>query len=123
MHRYKVELSVIDGTGSTTLVVFDRAVNNFLGIPAQDLIGPSDATVEPTMAPSEFRSFYEKTLLFKIEIGESNITQEWNNYTVRRLNDDPGVINQFKELHSIKVCYPLFRQHVYLYFFNFSISL
>lgn len=122
LNRYKVELNVIDGTGSTTFVVFDRVVSNFLGMPAQDLIGPDDDTVNSTLTPSEFRSFYERNLLLKVEISDSNITQEWNNYNVRRLTADPDIIKQFKELHSIQVCYTLFNQHFNFCFFNLLLN-
>lgn len=37
MHRYKIELVVVDETGSVTFTVFDKDVTQFLGVSVPEL--------------------------------------------------------------------------------------
>jgi len=68
----------------------------------------------PSDFPSELDIFYGKQMLFKFEVGDGNITHNWQSYSVKRITDGEDVIKRFMVLHNIKVIY------IYLLSFIFN---
>lgn len=56
--------------------------------------------------PSEFQSFLDKQWLFKVEVGDGNIINNWHCFSVKRTTDDSAVIQQFIAMHNRKVHMP-----------------
>jgi len=42
-------------------------------------------------------------MLFKVEIGDGNITHNWQSYSVKRVTDCEDLIKRFMVLHNVKV--------------------
>jgi len=68
----------------------------------------------PSDFPSELDIFYGKQMLFKVKVGDGNITHNWRSYSVKRITDGEDVIKRFMVLHNIKVIY------IYLLSFIFN---
>lgn len=95
-----MHVQVIDSTGSTTFILFDRNVSAFVSRSVQDLIDAQPNNAKDY--PAELDLFIGKQMLFKVEVTEANLLHNWRNYAVKRTTDDADIINRFKILHKIK---------------------
>ncbi|MCI01814.1 replication protein A1-like protein, partial [Trifolium medium] len=68
--RYKVNLQVIDNSGSTTFTLFDRVVTQMLGRSVQDLLA---AMNQDLVYPTELDTLVDKRMLFKVEVNDANL--------------------------------------------------
>jgi hypothetical protein len=119
----------MDDTGSTTFVLFDRQVTQFIGRTVEDLIKEHDKVLDRSMYyiwafvfhvilnshllifrqggasdyPTDFDVLLDKQILFKVEVGEGNIMKKYRNYTVKKASDDVGVIEQFMSKYNLEV--------------------
>ncbi|XP_024630855.2 uncharacterized protein [Medicago truncatula] len=100
--RFKLHLEVIDNTGSTTFVLYDRVVTQAVGKSAQYFL---HAMTEKNSAeiPPELNMFVDQRMLFKVEVSDSNLYRNWRSYTVRKLTMDDDIINRFITLHGISL--------------------
>lgn len=117
--RFKVNVQVIDNTGSTTFVLFDRVVSQAVRRSAQDFIDSMGQGNNPEEYPSELNVFVDKKILFKVEVSDNNLYCNWRNYTIRKLTMDKGIINQFLTLHGINVLYTFIMNFLYYISSNF----
>ncbi|KAK2428444.1 hypothetical protein QL285_026965 [Trifolium repens] len=99
--RFKVQLQVMDNTGSITFVMFDRIVSQVLGRTAQDLLDAMNNEEASNAYPQELDMFVDKRILFKVEITDANLYRNWRGYTVKKLSFDDDIINRFTTLHGI----------------------
>ncbi|KAK2410175.1 replication protein A 70 kDa DNA-binding subunit [Trifolium repens] len=107
--RFKVNLQVMDDTGSITFIMFDRVVAQFIGRTAQDLLDTANR-VNPYFFcpnsgayPNELDVFVNKRMLFKVEVTDANLFRNWRGYAVKKLTSDEEIINRFTTLHGINV--------------------
>jgi hypothetical protein len=131
----------MDDTGSTTFVLFDRQVTQFIGRTVEDLIKEHDKVVDISMYyiwafvfhiilnwhllifqqggasdyPTDFDVLLDKQVLFKVEVGEGNIIKKYRNYTVKKASDDVDVIEQFMSKYNLEV--------VHIWYYNLIIFL
>ncbi|KAF7835742.1 replication protein A 70 kDa DNA-binding subunit B-like [Senna tora] len=61
--RYKIQLMVIDDSGTANITVFEREVFNYIGITANDLVAQYSE-------PEKLESFVGKMIVFKIDVKE-----------------------------------------------------
>ncbi|KAK2428600.1 replication protein A 70 kDa DNA-binding subunit [Trifolium repens] len=101
--RFKVNLQVMDDTGSITFIVFDRVVTQFIGRTAQDLLDAMNRGSNSDAYPHELDVFVNKRMLFKVEVTDANLFRNWRGYTVKKLSYDEEVINRFTTLYGINL--------------------
>ncbi|PNY14280.1 replication factor A protein [Trifolium pratense] len=101
--RYKLNLQVIDNTGSITFVMFDRVVFQVVGLTAQDMLDSMNNDPNSTTYPRELDVFINKRMLFKVEVTDANLYRNWRGYTVKKMTADEEIINQFTTLHGISL--------------------
>lgn len=100
--RFKLYVIVMDDTGSTTFVLFDRQVTQFIGSNVQDLINERDEGTVGNDYPADFNVLIDKQILFKVEVGEGDVVKKYRNYDVKKASDDVGVIEQFMFKYNLK---------------------
>ncbi|XP_039685634.1 replication protein A 70 kDa DNA-binding subunit-like isoform X2 [Medicago truncatula] len=100
--RFKLHVIVMDDTGSTTFVLFDRQVTQFIGRNVQDLINEHEKGEGTNDYPPDFNVLIEKQVLFKVEVGEGNVVKKYRNYAVKKASDDVGVIEQFMSKYNLE---------------------
>jgi len=123
----------MDETSSTTFVLFDHIVTQFIGWNVQDLIAEMNKVtflfynfsfffqiqvninhyklpfnlVQPENKsinyPLDFNFFMDKILLFKVEVSDVNVNRKWRNYGVKRATDEVEVINEFIKKYNLNV--------------------
>ncbi|XP_045821940.1 uncharacterized protein LOC123914810 [Trifolium pratense] len=101
--RYKVNLQVIDNTGSITFVMFDRVVFQVVGLTAQDLLDSMNNDPNSTAYPQALDVFINKQMLFKVEVSDANLYRNWRAYTVKKVTADEDIIKSFCALHGIEM--------------------
>ncbi|CAJ2643107.1 unnamed protein product [Trifolium pratense] len=101
--RYKLNLQVIDNTGSITFVMFDRVVFQIVGLTAQDMLDSMNNDPNSTTYPRELDVFINKRMLFKVEVTDANLYRNWRGYTVKKMTADEEIIKQFTTLHRINL--------------------
>jgi len=81
-YRYKLHVQVIDSSGSTGFILFDRNVSAFVSRSVQDLIDAQPNNAKDY--PAELDLFIGKQMLFKVEVTEANLLHNWRSYAVKR---------------------------------------
>lgn len=93
----------MDNTGSTSFIIFDCNVANYVGRSVQDLIDTQGQASNSLGYPKELGLLVGKKMLFKVEITDWNLVHNWRNYGVKRTSDDADLIKGFIEKHNIKI--------------------
>ncbi|KAK2352284.1 hypothetical protein QL285_096593 [Trifolium repens] len=101
--RFKVNLQVMDDTGSITFIMFDRVVAQFIGRTAHDLPDAANRGPNSGAYPHELNVFVNKRMLFKVEVTDANLFRNWRGYAVKKLSSDEEIINRFTTLYGINL--------------------
>ncbi|KAM7257273.1 hypothetical protein ACFE04_013014 [Oxalis oulophora] len=99
--RFRLEVRVIDDTGSALFIMFDSAANKIIGKNAADVIMSSKEGEFNNSGPIEFDILKGKEFLFKVELLSTSKPKQYEGYTIKRITSDPIVIKKFKEHHKI----------------------
>ncbi|KEH44502.1 hypothetical protein MTR_1g115520 [Medicago truncatula] len=97
--RFKLHVIVMDDTESTTFVLFDRIVSNFIRRSVEELL----ETHSQGDYPAEFDMVLDKQMLFKVEFSRGNVNFKWRYYTVKKATAEDDIIEQFIRKHNLKV--------------------
>lgn len=100
--RYKLHVIVMDDTGSTNFVLFDRNATQLIGRNAQDLINDMEKAKKEDEYPADFNTLMDKEYLFKMEVGEGNVSRKYRNYVVKKVTDDADAIAEFVSKYNLK---------------------
>ncbi|KEH29259.1 replication factor-A carboxy-terminal domain protein [Medicago truncatula] len=101
--RFKLHVQVMDTTGSTSFILFDRNVSNYVGRSVQDLIDAQGQGDNSLGYPADLEVLVGKKMLFKVDITNGNLLHNWRNYGVKRTSDDAELIQMFIKKHNVKV--------------------
>ncbi|XP_057419428.1 replication protein A 70 kDa DNA-binding subunit C-like [Lotus japonicus] len=98
--RYKIKLEVFDDTDSGNFMLFDSDAHHLIKKSCKDMLGnlkdPKSAEITPLME----EQLVGKELLFKVEKKSNNFFQFDDSYCVKRICDDPSIIEAFKALSA-----------------------
>ncbi|XP_012833368.1 PREDICTED: uncharacterized protein LOC105954240 [Erythranthe guttata] len=94
--RYRIEVTIVDSTSSTSLVLFDEMVKQFIGKSASEVVGNMKKEQLSNTLPVEFQMLVNKEFLFKIQISEMNVKKNWSLSTVKTMTNDKEKIQKFK---------------------------
>ncbi|KAF7801515.1 replication protein A 70 kDa DNA-binding subunit-like [Senna tora] len=101
--RYKVELLILDDSGTANVTVFDKDVEAFLGISVIDLRKEHLQNVNDIrQMPERFDRFIGQMFVLKVSVKTSN----WNNsysFTVQKMTSDHDLIEKFKRMAKAKI--------------------
>ncbi|RYR25408.1 hypothetical protein Ahy_B02g059129 [Arachis hypogaea] len=92
--RYKVEVMVFDGTGSITLLLWDRETNQLCGKAAEKIVEEDDAKEDEY--PKSLDNMMDRIVLFKINVKSGNIKHYDQIYTVMKVCDDEETVAKNK---------------------------
>ncbi|XP_057740375.1 replication protein A 70 kDa DNA-binding subunit B-like [Arachis stenosperma] len=92
--RYKVEVMVFDGTGSITLLLWDRETNQLCGKAAEKIVEEDDAKEDEY--PKSLDNMMDRMVLFKINVKSGNIKHYDQIYTVMKVCDDEETVAKNK---------------------------
>ncbi|XP_057747600.1 uncharacterized protein LOC130966795 [Arachis stenosperma] len=89
--KYKLEVMVCDGTGSMTLLLWDRETTQLAGKIAEKIV---DEEVGNEEYPPTLDNIMDKKALFKINVKMANIKQYDQVYTVSKVCDDEELVEK-----------------------------
>ncbi|XLS91704.1 hypothetical protein HN51_067712 [Arachis hypogaea] len=88
-NRFKVEVMAYDGTGSITLLLWDRETVQLCGRQAEQIKDEEELYAEGY--PAALESLLERKLLFKVNVKSSNIKLYDQVYTVMKVCEDDTI--------------------------------
>ncbi|PWA50288.1 replication protein A 70 kDa DNA-binding subunit B [Artemisia annua] len=88
------EIRVIDGSGSTSLILFDRDVSRLINKSARELVEIQEQAGDVDQFPQALEKLVGRKFAFKIDVADYNIEREWYVYTVVKMTDDKHVIDE-----------------------------
>ncbi|KAI3794663.1 hypothetical protein L1987_37296 [Smallanthus sonchifolius] len=94
--RYKIPVRVQDCTGTVTLTLFDQVATKFLQVSANELLNNNEELSKDGVIPDEFKSLINKRWAFKIYVGEFNLANNKDGYTISKVTDDPSIISELE---------------------------
>ncbi|KAG7599001.1 Nucleic acid-binding OB-fold [Arabidopsis suecica] len=81
--RYLLNVGVMDNTGDTKCLIFDKSAQEIIGVSAEDLLeGKWDEIQDPTNLPQQIRDLVGKTFQFLVTVGKENINETDDTYKV-----------------------------------------
>ncbi|XP_049365204.1 uncharacterized protein LOC125830030 [Solanum verrucosum] len=94
IHRYRLQLSVMDGTAFISILLWNKETIQLLGKTAKEL---KEGLLEDDESsyPTELSYLMEKKFMFKILIKDSNINRKDNVYKVVNFTDDDTLLKEF----------------------------
>ncbi|KAL2517065.1 Nucleic acid-binding [Abeliophyllum distichum] len=92
--RFKIQVRVIDGTGSASLLMWDRECIQLIGKNASDLKDEMVKNSADLGYPSDIEALVDRKILFKIQIKLQNIKEYNDVFTVMRLTVDDDLISK-----------------------------
>ncbi|XLR35502.1 hypothetical protein S83_063402, partial [Arachis hypogaea] len=90
--RYKVEVIAYDGTGSITMLMWDRETTQLIGRQAEQI--KDEDCLEGEGYPPTLDNMMDKKLLFKINVKTANINKHDQVYTIMKICDDEDIIEK-----------------------------
>ncbi|PWA82836.1 replication protein A 70 kDa DNA-binding subunit B [Artemisia annua] len=91
---FKVQIRVIDGSGSTSLILFDREVSRHINKSARELVEIQEQASDVDQFPQALEKLVGRKFALKIDVAEYNIEREWYVYTILKMTDDKHVIGE-----------------------------
>ncbi|GKD71917.1 nucleic acid-binding, OB-fold, replication protein A, OB domain protein, partial [Tanacetum coccineum] len=93
---FKIQIRVLDNTGSVSLTLFDRIANALLNKDANELVEKQlkDGTID--VLPEDFNDLLEKKLAFKVDITDYNLTKNKYVYGVSQICQEADVIEELE---------------------------
>ncbi|KAK1389887.1 hypothetical protein POM88_018065 [Heracleum sosnowskyi] len=92
--RFRIVVQVEDPTGSTTVTLFNKEAEQLVGVPLQKILADQAEHAQLTDIPSVVRNIIGKLCAFQIKITPYNIIQGCEEYTVTRVSEVGGDVNQ-----------------------------
>ncbi|KAH0650218.1 hypothetical protein KY284_030130 [Solanum tuberosum] len=94
IHRYRLQLSVMDGTAFISILLWNKETIQLLGKTAKEL---KEGLLEDDESsyPIELGDLMEKKFMFKILTKDSNINRKDNVYKVVNFTDDDTLLKEF----------------------------
>ncbi|QHO40619.1 Replication protein A 70 kDa DNA-binding subunit A [Arachis hypogaea] len=90
--RFKVQVMVHDGTGSITLLLWDKETSQLCGKKAEQVM--EDDVIGDDAYPPTFDNMMDRKVLFKINVKSANIKGFDQIYTVMKICDDEDIIEK-----------------------------
>ncbi|XP_047258058.1 uncharacterized protein LOC124890275 [Capsicum annuum] len=94
VHRYRLQVRVMDGTGLITLLLWNHEAVQLMGKTAKEL-KESLIDNDECSYPSELNDIVEKRLMFKVMVKESNIYKQDEIYKVLKFADDESLFKEY----------------------------
>ncbi|CAI9117332.1 OLC1v1018704C1 [Oldenlandia corymbosa var. corymbosa] len=102
--RFRVQVRVLDDSGSTSFLLFDKDVYKCIRKTAlhvrEDMLKIESEDERPKV-PKGLERLVGKKFIFKIEVSEYNIDNNWPMYTVLRMSSEMSIINAFESCSSV----------------------
>ncbi|KAM3398011.1 hypothetical protein P3S68_001525 [Capsicum galapagoense] len=94
VHRYRLQVRVMDETGLITLLLWNREAVQLMGKTAKEL---KEGLIDNDECsyPSELDDIVEKRLMFKVMVKESNIYKQDEIYKVLKFADDESLFKEY----------------------------
>ncbi|KAG7583453.1 Nucleic acid-binding OB-fold [Arabidopsis suecica] len=97
--RYLLNVGVMDSTGDTNFLIFDKNAQEIIGVSAEDLLeGNWDEIQDPTNLPQPIKDLVGKTFQFLVTVGKENINETDDTYKVSTV----WLGNDFDNLDTIE---------------------
>ncbi|XP_056686069.1 replication protein A 70 kDa DNA-binding subunit C [Spinacia oleracea] len=98
--RFKVQIRVVDDSGSASFVLFDREVVHILGKSALSIREYQAQEGNLDSFPKDLDELLERKYLSKIRITHYNLKQNCPIFTVTKISDDENLIKSFQDANT-----------------------
>ncbi|KAL3648867.1 hypothetical protein CASFOL_005270 [Castilleja foliolosa] len=100
IHRYKLQLEVLDQTSNVSILCWDREAEKLIGRPCQELRKEYEKNLkaENMDLPHDLNKLVDQTILFKVKVERKNLHKENAVFPVTRLVTDPDVVSKYNSL-------------------------
>ncbi|OIT34570.1 hypothetical protein A4A49_63519, partial [Nicotiana attenuata] len=98
MNRYRLQVRVLNTTGSVSLLLWDREAMFLIGNSANELkegLLENTGDADEYSYPVELNNILQKKFIFKVIVKSSNIRLHAEIYSVVKLTDDEQLINKY----------------------------
>ncbi|KAL6495073.1 hypothetical protein OROGR_030755 [Orobanche gracilis] len=99
--RYRIKVNVVDESGPTTFVLFDRLASMLLNKDCACIINSSTEVDNSSSCPAIISTLVDKEFLFKVDVNDRTPKQFEKTYIVKRITNDNSIIEKFKYKNSI----------------------
>ncbi|KAL6538031.1 hypothetical protein OROGR_012019 [Orobanche gracilis] len=99
--RYRIKVNVVDESGSTTFVLFDRLASMLLNKDCVGIINSSTEVDNNSSCPAIISALVDKEFLFKVDVNDRTPKQFEKTYIVKKITNDNSIIEKFKYMNSI----------------------
>ncbi|XP_020253862.1 replication protein A 70 kDa DNA-binding subunit-like [Asparagus officinalis] len=95
--RYRVQVLVIDHTCTASFILFDHEAKQFIHKSAVELRERLTKEDDDDSFPQELDVLVKRKLLFKIQVSEFNLNQNWPVFSVSKMTNDENLIVAFRD--------------------------
>ncbi|GKD83198.1 nucleic acid-binding, OB-fold, replication protein A, OB domain protein [Tanacetum coccineum] len=96
LYKFKIQIRVLDNTGSVSLTLFDRIANALLNKEANELVEKQLKDGAIDVLPEDFNDLLEKKLAFKVDITDYNLSKNKYVYGVSQICQEADVIEELE---------------------------
>ncbi|GJX76228.1 nucleic acid-binding, OB-fold, replication protein A, OB domain protein [Tanacetum coccineum] len=96
LYKFKIQIRVLDNTGSVSLTLFDRIANTLLNKEANELVEKQLKDGAIDVLPEDFNDLLEKKLAFKVDITDYNLSKNKYVYGVSQICQEADVIEELE---------------------------
>ncbi|XP_056691690.1 replication protein A 70 kDa DNA-binding subunit C-like [Spinacia oleracea] len=102
--RFKLQVRVMDESGSASFVIFDREVVQILGKSALHIrecqIKDGNKDDNDDSVPKDLKELLDQKFLFKVKVTDYNLKQSCPLFTVTKMSDDVDLIKTFQDVEG-----------------------
>ncbi|XP_021860653.2 replication protein A 70 kDa DNA-binding subunit C-like [Spinacia oleracea] len=102
--RFKLQVRVMDESGSASFVIFDREVVQILGMSALHIrecqIKDGNKDDNDDSVPKDLKELLDRKFLFKVKVTDYNLKQSCPLFTVTKMSDDVDLIKTFQDVED-----------------------
>ncbi|KAL2456263.1 Nucleic acid-binding [Abeliophyllum distichum] len=93
--RFKIQVTMIDSTGTVYFLMWDRECTQLLGKTCAIVRDGIDSKKKGLDIPTEVESLVDRKILFKVQVKMENLDGHNDVFTVMRLTDDNNIISKY----------------------------
>ncbi|GKB70577.1 nucleic acid-binding, OB-fold, replication protein A, OB domain protein, partial [Tanacetum coccineum] len=93
---FKIQIRVLDNTGSVSLTLFDRIANTLINKDANELVEKQQKDGKLDVLPEDFNDLLERKFAFKVDITDYNLSKNKYVYGISQICEEADVIEELE---------------------------
>ncbi|GJS08321.1 nucleic acid-binding, OB-fold, replication protein A, OB domain protein [Tanacetum coccineum] len=96
LYKFKIQIRVLDNTGSVSLTLFDRIANTLINKDANELVEKQQKDGKLDVLPEDFNDLLERKFAFKVDITYYNLSKNKYVYGISQICEEADVIEELE---------------------------